>query len=168
MLTMAAAALFWASGVPAASDPNPEVLCLTPRPNPTSQFPGLPIGFDYYKDPKRIPRSAHCGEPARDYCEFIDRFGILNHFTDVQAGSQDIFLKEAVRTRGGPLPYGVKWSDSYREVQRKLVREAPRSDGRTITAFGCYPNPIADGFWTIFTFDRRGRLVRVRQLVQAY
>jgi len=151
----------------AAADSNSGGDCY-PRYTEAADFPGLPLGFNYYRDRSKIPRSAHCGEPDRDNCEFIDRFGVRNSFTHADGRSQDLFLKEAVRARGGPLPYGVKWSDSFREVRRKLRNAGPTIRGRTIRAGACGPDPRDQGFWTDFVFDRDGRLSSVKQQYHAY
>jgi len=143
-------------------------------PAPEQLFPGTPLGTIFFsRRGPQPPRSAHCERRDDSNCQFIDRFGIDNTLTewrdDAEGPYRMLYQREQVRARGGSLPYGVTWSDSYRDAMAKLrphgakaLPRAPMTIGLGCADWG------SNGYGVDFNFDASGRLKEVVQWFQAY
>lgn len=138
------------------------------------EMPGVRLDSWYSEIRRELPTSLKCSE---DGCQYIDEHGYHISLTPLAVWSPGhpadryVYLKEAIRSRGGVLPYGVKWSDTREEVVRK-ARAAGKErrlifddDPDAISITGCMAPGLSDPFGTEFHFGRRGLLVRVKQSV---
>lgn len=144
---------------------------------PNAEAPGPRL--DSYLRENKVPASARCADRRReDGCEFVDSYGYLNVFGQFSHwstdGIEDRFLYNRIgeRSRRPPLPYGASWDDAVNEVARKLrsVKLGPSIDREedgttTIDVGGCAAPGLGDPFWTVFTFGRDGRMLRIKQAV---
>lgn len=140
------------------------------------EMPGPRLG-EFWRDLKvAVPATAGCEDRQKDGCSFIDSQGyeIAFAFSEVRPGRRQFdrehFMKTAVRSRGGKLPYNVTWSDGPDAVVRRIKAVGSRfsagaeKDGRWISAHGCE----TDWSWTTFNFSKAGRLESVEQAFHKY
>ena len=138
----------------------------TSCPDPAKLFPGPALGADYTDRRPPPTGGVGCRSADDDGCQFVDRFGIRNSVSGWFDGDAKtprirvLFEREIPRKSGVSLPYGVKWSDSYREVLRKLRPyggQVAARNSRVIWIRGC-ADWAPNGYWLDFTFSVGGRL----------
>jgi len=133
----------------------------------------MTLGVWLNKVRSQVPSSSGCLTYDKDDgCSFVDKFGIRNYFANADGkatGKWDrvLFTREQVRERGGWLPYGLRWSDTYVTAIEKLKPYGGRAEGTFIILDGCWPPPSI-GYWVEFEFGPDGRLTKVSQAFQAY
>lgn len=142
-----------------------------PRHLAVADLPGLELGTLYEDAEAQIPKGSGCPASRFDGCEFVDRWGYLNAFTEAEEGKSFLFARFAKRDRQPPLPYGVGWSDGPTQVSRKLkaLGQKPgltqEDGGSVISVSGCFRGELGDGFWSEFHFDKAGRLIKMKRAV---
>jgi len=151
-----------------------EEACTSPE-NPAKAFPGITLGKTFPAVKDRVPASAGCASKTKEFCNFVDRYGIENHFSDFRPAfhggeERELFERTEIRRRGGWLPYGVKWSDNFAQAMSKLKSHGGKvtaSQPRIIYVIACWSRQ-SDSYSVDFEFDEAGRLVKVEQGYQAY